>query len=642
MNTRRARCRQFVVWGALVGLASTQMAFADAAALVGSPRVESLLHRAHAPATSIAWSASRRAAGDVDTPSPQILNNFEVVGHVALGGRASDADVFVFDHGSDVGQFAYVGTWADVCSGRGVKIVDVSDPAAPERVAVADVGLRDVSYEDPAVIAVGARTVLAVGIQICGPDGRGGLGLIDVTDPADPAPLSFLETASGGVHELDITTLTDGRPAALIAVPFGELSGEKDFQIVDISRPRRPEVVSGWGVIEDSHLPVPSVSDPPTEMPEVTTCCQGIGVGFTDFFFHSARAADDGRTAYVSHWDLGIIKLDITDPAAPVVVGRTVYPFDAEGDGHSLTIYESGGTRYILQNDEDTTLISPAHVQTSATGGTTWAVLDEPWMPTPLIESGPIQAEVHDAGRGCRPSDYDGAEGKIALANRRPGSCRLARQILMAAEAGAAALALNFISNTDRPAAWLQPIPKALREIRREARGMPVVGLASIDGLAAIIRSANGPVTMSLEAGEPEFGFLRVFSEATGTDADGDGVLEFAQVGEFAGLPHVRGEYPVPEGEWTIHNTEVWGNRAFVSWYSHGIVALDLTDPAHPVLVGQFAPPGDIGRESPFLSDEVPYVWGVAIDETRGLVFASDMRSGLWILRPTGLASPSG
>jgi hypothetical protein len=589
--------------------------------------------------------AHGRSVHGAAVPSPQILDNFEIVSHLELGGRPVDADVFYFDHGTDVGQFAYVGSGADVCVGRGVKIVDVTDPATPDRVAIAHLDIRDVSYEDPVVMSVGARIVLAVGIQICGPDGRGGLGLIDVTDPRDPIPLSFHETASGGVHELDLTTLSDGRPAALVAVPFGEVSGGKDFQIVDISRPRRPAVVAGWGVIEDSSLPVPNVTDPASETPEVTTCCQGIGVAFADFFFHSARGADGGRTAYVSHWDLGIVKIDISDPGHPTPIGRTVYPFDAEGEGHSLTTYESGGVRYILQNDEDIEPISPAYVRTSVTGDKTWAVLEEPWMPSVLLEVGPLEGEIHDAGRGCDRSDYRDAKGKIALANARdpfvgPLPCRLGRQILMAAEAGAEAFVFNFVSS-DRPAAWYQPSAKTLREIGREAAGMPVLGPASIDGLARVVRRANGPVTMTLEAGIPEYGFLRVFSEEDGSDLDGDGVVEYPQVGEFAELPHVRGEFPPPEGDWTIHNTEVWGDRSFSSWYSHGVVALDLADPTDPVLVGQFAPPGDIGRVSPHLSDQVPYVWGVAIDEERGLVYASDMRSGLWILRPTGPAVPT-
>jgi hypothetical protein len=34
-------------------------------------------------------------------------------------------------------------------------------------------------------------------------------------------------------------------------------------------------------------------------------------------------------------------------------------------------------------------------------------------------------------------------------------------------------------------------------------------------------------------------------------------------------------------------------------------------------------------------------VWGVAIDPETGIVYASDMRTGLWIVEPTGPAAPS-
>jgi hypothetical protein len=35
----------------------------------------------------------------------------------------------------------------------------------------------------------------------------------------------------------------------------------------------------------------------------------------------------------------------------------------------------------------------------------------------------------------------------------------------------------------------------------------------------------------------------------------------------------------------------------------------------------------------------IPIVWGVYLDGHRNLVLASDMNSGLWILRPVGLGN---
>jgi hypothetical protein len=607
----------------------------------GSAGADSTMRRA-----SLRHPSNVGGEGRSGPASPLIANNFEVVSHLQLGGRAADGDVFHFDHGPGVGHHVYVGTWTVPCTRRGVKVVDANDPAHPALVSVARLNIRDVSYEDPVVIRIGGRVVLAVGVQICGARGKGGLGLFDVTDPHNPARLAFLKTRSYGVHELDLTTLPDGRTAALLAVPYGELEEDKDLLIVDISDPAHPARISGWGQLKNSSLPIPNVTNPPSDTSKITTCCQGMGVDFADLFLHSARAADGGRTAYISYWDLGVLKFDLSDPAHPRLVGRTPYAFDDEGEAHSIATYDTGGVRYILQNDEDFNPMSPAHVQTSATGERTWAVLDEPWMPKPLARVGPIHAKIHDAGKGCVSSDFEGARGKVALADLPDGSegqraaCGLAHQIVLAADAGAKAFMFNLLG-PNRPTGLVQPPPQALGRIERAARSMPVLGVASIDGLARTIRRAKGPVRMSLRPGTPEYGYLRVFSEASGTDTDGDGVVEYAQVGEFTGLPHVRGELSRSKAVWSIHNTEVWGNRSFSSWYAHGIVALDLTNPAQPVLVGQFAPPGDVGRVNPQLPRATPSVWGVALDSARGLVYASDMRSGLWIVRPKPPASPS-
>jgi hypothetical protein len=152
------------------------------------------------------------------------------------------------------------------------------------------------------------------------------------------------------------------------------------------------------------------------------------------------------------------------------------------------------------------------------------------------------------------------------------------------------------------------------------------------------IRATPGAVTMQLAPSRPEQGHLRVFSEAAASDADADGVLEYRQVGEFAGLPHVRDELAPPAGTWTIHNTEVRGARAYSSWFSHGIVALDVSDPKRPRKVGQFVPDTS-KRYSAGLGVGPTEFWGVAVDPATGLIYGSDMRSGLWILQPTGRAA---
>jgi hypothetical protein len=590
-----------------------------------------------------AHEASKFAAGP---PSQLVAENFDVLGHVNLGGGSPNGDVFFFDHGGDVGKYAYVGSWSTPCSGAGVKIIDVNNPSHPK--VVARVGGRTgISNEDVVVIEIGEMDVLGVGVQLCkAQGGSGGLALFDVTTPTNPQPLSFHAVPAGGVHELDMVTRTDGTSLALLAVPFTEFDTQYfgipsggEFRIVDITDPTNPVPLADWGVIADSTLKNFGAGGD-----EVSSSFQGLGY-YAAHYAHSVRDADGGMTAYVSYWDSGVLKFDISDPTDPVLLARTRFEGDDEGEAHSMTPYDVGGTRYILQNDEDTEPLSPVLVSSSATGATEYSGIDEPWAPTLLSEVGTVSGTVHDAGDGCQEADFSGAAGDVALVDTVdpfyvgiiPGwtvPCSIGSQVLRAAAADAEAILFNLISPDD---AW--PFFEGdLRAVQQAAGGMPIVQISDIDGMADAIRAAAGPVTVALDPTEPTHGYIRIYSEAAATDINGDGTPEYAQVGEFADLPHVQGELFPPPGTWTVHNTETLGDRAYSSWYSHGIVALDLSNPTSPDLVGQFVPPTN-DRFAVSLGHGPAEVWGVAIDPETGIVYASDMRTGLWIVEPTGDAA---
>lgn len=581
-------------------------------------------------------------------PSALVADNFDVLGHVNLPGGAPNGDVFFYDHGGSVGKFAYVGTWSTPCSGTGVKVIDVNDPTRPKFVATAG-AMRGVSHEDMVVRRIDDRDVLSVGIQTCKAGAVGGLQLIDVTDPRHPRVLSFLQMPSGGIHELDMVVRPDGQALVLAAVPFAEFDNVYfgadnggDFRIIDVTDPLKPVELSTWGIIADSSLPIVAGND------EISSSFQGVGY-FAAYLDHSARAADQGMTAYLSYWDGGVLKLDISDPGHPDLVGRTTYPFDADGDGHSLAVYDTGGQRYLLQNDEDFDSLSPTVVTSSATGSQEFAGIEEPWAPTLLTDLGPVTGPVHDAGDGCDAEDYDGAAGRLALADSVDPfyagiipdwtvPCSIGRQVVLAAEAGA----VGFISNLISPDDAYPFFEGDSRAVASAAESLAIVQISDIDEVASDIRAALalGEVTMTLTPGEPSWGFLRVFSESTADDVDADGVLEFHQVGSFSDLPHVTGEVQTPPGAWSIHNTEVNSDRAYSSWYTNGIVALDLTSPSRPAFVGQFVPPIQSLRAGG-LGTGPALVWGVAVDPDTGSVYASEMRSGLWIVQPTGPAAPS-
>ena len=602
--------------------------------LAGASAGDELLdERAHAALDAAKQAASAQSG----KTAALVADNFDVLGHANLGGGVPNGDVWFFDHGGSVGKFAYVGTWSGQCTGQGAKIVDVNNPTKPKWEGF--VGARkNSSNEDVVVRRIGSRDVLGIGVQACGPGGSDGLALFDVTNPLKPVELSFFPTPTG-VHELDLTVRPDGMALALLATPFSEFidtyfgtSFGGEFRIVDISNPANPQPLSDWGIIADSNLLIQGGNDP------VSSSFQGLPGFFAAHYDHSVRAADSGMTAYISYWDGGILKLNISNPSAPVYVGRTIYPDGSSGDGHSMTPYQVGGTRYILQNDEDFQSLPDVLVTSSATGPTAIEGFQQPWSPVQLTAGGQmLSGTVHDAGDGCQASDYSGAAGKLALADSVdpfyvgiiPGwpepPCSIGEQAILATAAGARALVSNLVSPDD---AYVLSPGVGARQL--SAIGVPVIQIADIDDVAAALRAPGGADTMTITAQTPSWGYLRVFQE--------NGTSEWQQVGAFTNAPNAYGVHPTPPGSWSIHNTEVLGNRAYSAWYSNGIVAIDVSNPTAPTRVGQFVPDTS-KRNANSLGTGPAEVWGVAIDPATGIVYASDMRTGLWIVKPTGSAA---
>ncbi|MFG6115994.1 LVIVD repeat-containing protein [Halobacillus sp. MO56] len=73
----------------------------------------------------------------------------------------------------------------------------------------------------------------------------------------------------------------------------------------------------------------------------------------------------------------------------------------------------------------------------------------------------------------------------------------------------------------------------------------------------------------------------------------------------------------IPGGA-TVHDPKVRGNTLYLSHYSGGVRAVDITDPANPVEVGAYIP-------------SQSNIWGVYVD--RNYVLASDMGQGLKVLQ---------
>jgi hypothetical protein len=128
---------------------------------------------------------------------------------------------------------------------------------------------------------------------------------------------------------------------------------------------------------------------------------------------------------------------------------------------------------------------------------------------------------------------------------------------------------------------------------------------------------------------EKGFGYLRVW--------DYENLAAPRQIGTFK-TPNSSGSKDLRAGDYTIHNPLLVGTDLYVSWYTDGVRVVDARDPARPREVAHFVPPAVNNPIQPSqrgVLTNTTQVWGVAYDEARDLVYASDMNSGLWILRRT-------
>jgi hypothetical protein len=134
---------------------------------------------------------------------------------------------------------------------------------------------------------------------------------------------------------------------------------------------------------------------------------------------------------------------------------------------------------------------------------------------------------------------------------------------------------------------------------------------------------------------EKGFGYLRVYDYS---GLDSPGLVSPVQIGEYR-TPNSSGSKDVGAGDYTIHNPLIVGTDLYISWYSDGIRVVDAEDPRNLREVAFFVPPSAKNPVQPSQRGTLTnatQVWGVAYDHSTDLVYASDMNSGLWILRRTG------
>lgn len=490
-----------------------------------------------------------------------------------------------------------------------------------------------------------------------------GVDIIDISDPAAPVRLSSTPERAGMAME-DIQAAQIGsRDVLAVGLQACRGGGQPGLELIDISDPRSPQRIglfaTEMGVHEfglaqtaagqtlallavpglelntagagqrggEGDLLIVDISDPaqPRLASEWGVLDEpALGVEFARLaqqgsfpgsFLHSVRANASGTRAYLSYWDAGTVILDIGDPTQPRYLGRTSFAPEEEGNAHSIAV--TPDDTLLVQAEED---FSPRDdlLTSSAFSGSRSVYV----VPFAGATRAGLRGELVHVGRGCPAgSRADDAMADAYLADPSgkiallaAGDCRADEQIARAQLAGATGAIIYGGGEGASDAALFQGDKNVELADGTEVT-LTIPAAVATPGVGRVLVEAAAPVSVQLETAFSGWGGVRLFDISDPASP--------VQLSQFA-TPNATDPQAPSRGPWSAHNPDLRATMLYTSWYRDGIRALDLTDPANPREVAAWT-----GQGRP---DDAPAVniWGVVAHGD--LVLASDFNYGLYIL----------
>jgi hypothetical protein len=314
--------------------------------------------------------------------------------------------------------------------------------------------------------------------------------------------------------------------------------------------------------------------------------------------------------------------IDISDPSAPVYLGRTSFREGEEGNAHSVA--EADGGNVLVQANED---LSPFHFELSSDALPEERLVAQaaftPSLAAPSARE--MTGEVVYVGRGCPADSIDGPSsadpyladpgGKIALITG--GGCRIDYKIARAQQAGATGTVVyNSTDEAEDSALVADNDSITLPDGTGVEIYIPAVFVQLNTGL--LLRDGTPPVNVSASAKFNGWGYLRFFDIKNPADP--------VELATFA-TANTNNEDVAAEGWWSVHNPEVRGDTLYASWYRDGVRVIDASDPSSPREIGSWT-----GEGAPTDAPAVD-IWSVV--PHGDLLLASDRNYGLYILKHT-------
>ena len=582
-------------------------------------------------------------------PSTKVVKNLAVTGRTdrsALPGGTTD----VWAHDG----YAYLGTFNTPC-GTGqnynpdVGPVDLVDGIEEPGIVVVDVHNRNKPVyvgnlpsvagsrtNDVKVADMNSGTVLAHSNEACG-GGPGGFELYNVDDPESPVHLAHVQTddinpvlrdlgfVDFGVH--NVWLFTQGKRDYLAAVVESELG---NFQLFDITDPTSPTLVSAWGA---ESLLLPSVDwFTTTDFGLILEADEFLFDGFgssQNRFLHDITVSEDGTKAYLANWDAGLVLLDVSNPTAPEFVSQAIDPTAGDGEVNSHQAWPTADGTVVVETEEDFDPFSLTFEVTSGANTGEYAVAEASFT-EPIVDlpNGTLSGPTVYVGLACNgdiPVPPAPSSDHIALVQR--GACRFdekASNVLAAGYSGM--VVFNNEANGD-VLVVMSGDPRPISGVFvAHSTGLAIAGVADDSGLVVGASGAEVEVVSSYG----RWGGIRLWDY---TD-EANPVL----ASEFDTVCSANPGDPScdPRGTYSVHNVVVEDDTVYVSWYSDGVLILDISDPYNPVEVARYT---ESGLEFEAANGGIQDVWGIDKEPNQPWLYASDRNGGLYVLKEFGSGS---
>jgi hypothetical protein len=317
----------------------------------------------------LALPATAGAQGhEMPPPGPGFLEGPGEWGKIELVSTefVTDQDDLVADVALDPSHdYAYLAHWGEPdCAApsegggkntpdAGVWVIDITDLENPVEVGFIPSSQDSRPGEGMQAVEVSSKfftgTLLAINNEQCGPQGKGGVTLYDVSNPLKPKLLSKHFGDRGFADSNDIHNVFVWDAGENVYAVMVDNFETTDVDILDITNPKRPRLIADINLNDYIEGGV--------DQPEL---------GLTDSFLHDMVVKQiDGRwIMLLSYWDGGFVMLDVTDPANPVYILDTEFaaidPELLESTGISLTpegnAHQAEFTidnRFFIGGDED-------------------------------------------------------------------------------------------------------------------------------------------------------------------------------------------------------------------------------------------------------------------------------------------------